>query len=94
MKANFIKVKDQDGESTLILMVRFIKVNGKKMRNQVLESIFLTIENYFQDIGVIIINFMDSIKFKVQYLKNKHRKLMNPQLKTFQEIKYFLKSLH
>jgi len=66
MKANFIKVKDQDGESILILMVRFIKVNGKKMRNQVLESIFLTIENYFQDIGVIIINFMDSIKFKVQ----------------------------
>ena len=66
MKANFIKVKDQDGESILILMVRFSKVNGKKMRNQVLESIFLTIENYFQDIGVMIINFMDSIKFKVQ----------------------------
>lgn len=65
MRERSTKDNDKVGGSILILMVKFIMANGEMMRNLGLGSIFLNKRNYFQGIGVIIIHFMVSIKFKV-----------------------------
>ena len=67
MKAIFTKVNDKDGVDTHIWMAKFIKVNGKMMKNKVLGNILLEINRFFQVIGVKIVKFMVSIKFKVSY---------------------------
>lgn len=59
------KANEKVGVSILILMVKFIMANGEMMRNLGSGSIFLNKKNYSQGIGVIIIHFMVSIKFKV-----------------------------
>jgi len=58
-------------------MVKFIKVNGIMMRNQVSGNILAAIKRFFQDIGVKTVSFMVSIKFKVLYYKEKRILLMS-----------------
>ncbi len=65
IKVSSIKEKETVGENILIKMEISMKVNGGMIKSQVSDSIFLKIARFFQEFGVIIINFVVSIKFKV-----------------------------